>query len=112
MESLSGRVDARLVVGGMSYTFFRARGWPTGKSLVEEDKVALAAALLEKAGARLSLPTDHVVASRFAADAETRILPAQEVPEGWMGLDIGPATRAAYAERVRGAGTVVWNGPL
>ena len=112
IEALLARVDSLLIGGGMAYTFFRARGYPTGKSLVEEDKVPLAAELLKKGTGKIVLPVDHVVASRFAADAEVRTLPAQEVPEGWMGLDIGPITRRAYGEKVRGAKVVVWNGPL
>jgi len=112
IEALLARVDALLVGGGMAYTFFRAQGLPTGKSLVEEDKVALAAELLNKGGSKIALPTDHVVASRFAADAETKTVPSNEIPPTWMGLDIGPATRRAYADRVRQAKVVVWNGPL
>jgi 3-phosphoglycerate kinase len=96
----------------MAYTFFRAKGFPTGKSLVEEDKVALAADLLKKGGSKIALPTDHVVASRFAADAEIKTVPSNEIPDAWMGLDIGPATRRAYAERIGAAKVVVWNGPM
>ena len=112
IEALLERVDALLIGGGMAYTFFRAKGYATGKSLVEEDKVPLAAELLKKGAGKIVLPADHVVASRFAADAEHKELPAQEVPEGWMGLDIGPITRRAYAERLRDAKVVVWNGPM
>jgi len=112
ISALLGRVDALLIGGGMAYTFFRAKGFPTGKSLVEEDKVALAAELLKKGGSKIALPVDHVVASRFAAEAEIKTVPANEVPDAWMGLDIGPATRRAYAERIEGAKVVVWNGPM
>ncbi|PYQ50662.1 MAG: phosphoglycerate kinase [Acidobacteria bacterium] len=112
ISALLGRVDALLIGGGMAYTFFRAKGFPTGKSLVEEDKVALAAELLKKGGSKIALPVDHVVASRFAADAEIKTVPANEVPDAWMGLDIGPATRRAYAERIEGGKVVVWNGPM
>jgi phosphoglycerate kinase len=112
IEALLERVDTLLIGGGMAYTFFRARGFPTGKSLVEEDKVPLAADLLKKGTGKIVLPVDHVVASRFADDAENKVLPAQEVPEGWMGLDIGPITRRAYAERIHHAKVVVWNGPM
>jgi phosphoglycerate kinase len=112
IESLLSRVDMLLVGGGMAYTFFRAKGFPTGKSLVEEDKVDLAKELLKKGEGKLVLPVDHVVASKFAEDAEHQVLPAQEIPEGWMGLDIGPITRKVYGERVRAAKVVVWNGPL
>src|SRR4029453_7377002 len=88
IESLLPRVDSLLIGGGMAYTFFRAQGRPTGKSLVGEDKVALAKGLLEKAKGNIHLPVDHVVASAFKEDAERKTLPASEVPEGWMGLDI------------------------
>jgi len=112
IEALLERVDALLIGGGMAYTFFRARGYATGKSLVEEDKISLAAELLKKGTGKIVLPADHVVASKFAEDAERKELPAQECPEGWMGLDIGPVTRRAYAERLRDAKVVVWNGPM
>ena len=112
IAALLDRVDALLIGGGMAYTFFRARGYATGKSLVEEDKIPLAADLLKKGTGRIVLPVDHVVASAFKADAEHKVLPAQEVPDGWMGLDIGPITRRAYGERVRDAKVVIWNGPL
>jgi phosphoglycerate kinase len=112
ISALLERVDSLLIGGGMAYTFFRAKGFPTGKSLVEEDKVALAADLLKKGGSKITLPTDHVVASRFAADAEIKTVPSNEIPDAWMGLDIGPATRRAYAERIGAAKVVVWNGPM
>jgi phosphoglycerate kinase len=112
IAALLDRVDALLIGGGMAYTFFRARGYATGKSLVEEDKIPLAADLLKKGTGKIVLPVDHVVAAAFKADAEHRVLPAQEVPEGWMGLDIGPITRRAYGEKVRDAKVVIWNGPL
>ncbi len=112
IESLLPRVDALLVGGGMAYTFFRAQGLATAKSLVEEDKLDLARALLAQAGGKLVLPEDHVVASAFAADAETRTLPVGEIPDGWMGLDIGPRTAAAFAARAAAAAIVLWNGPM
>jgi phosphoglycerate kinase len=112
IESLLPRVDTLLVGGGMAYTFFRALGYPTAKSLVEEDKVSLAKTLLDKGGKKLVLPTDHVVAAAFKEDAERKVLPAREIPDGWMGLDVGPATRDDYARRARAAKIVVWNGPL
>jgi phosphoglycerate kinase len=112
IESLLPRVDALLVGGGMAYTFFKAQGKAIGKSLVEEDKLDLAKTLLEKSGGKLRLPADHVVASAFKADADTKTLPASEIPDGWMGLDIGPATREAYAKEIRGAKIVLWNGPM
>jgi phosphoglycerate kinase len=112
IEALLPRVDALLVGGGMAYTFFKAKGYAVAKSLVEEDKVALARALLERGAGKIQLPTDHVVAAAFKADAERRTLPATEIPDGWMGLDIGPATAQAYAARVRAARIALWNGPM
>ena len=112
ISALLERVDALLIGGGMAYTFFRAKGFPTGKSLVEEDKVPLAGNLLKKGGSKIALPSDHVVASKFAADAETRTVPSNEIPDAWMGLDIGPATRRAYADEIRASKVVVWNGPM
>ena len=112
IESLLPKVDALLVGGGMAYTFLRAEGLLTGKSLVEEDKVELARRLLEKAGPKLRLPMDHVVAAAFKEDAERRTLPVDQIPNDWMGLDIGPATIRAYTEQVRPAKLVFWNGPM
>jgi phosphoglycerate kinase len=112
IESLLPRVDGLLVGGGMAYTFFRAQGLPTGKSLVEEDKVSLAKDLLARSGGKIRLPVDHVVAAAFKADAEHRTVPVADVPEGWMGLDIGPDTAKAFAGEVGRARIVLWNGPM
>jgi len=112
IESLLPRVDALLIGGGMAYTFFKAQGKSIGKSLVEEDKVGLAKELLAKSGGKIRLPEDHVVAAAFKADAEKKTLPVSEIPDGWMGLDIGPASRQAYAREVTGAKIVLWNGPM
>ena len=112
IESLLPRVDALLVGGGMAYTFFRAQGLATGRSLVEEDKVDLARQLLDRGKDKIQLPTDHVVAAAFREDAEHRAGPVTEMPEGWMGLDIGPDTARAYAEKARSAKLVLWNGPM
>ena len=112
IESLLPRVDALLVGGGMAYTFLRAGGAPTGKSLVEEDKLDLARELMSTAAGKIRLPVDHVVASAFKENAERRTLPADQVPEGWMGLDIGPATARAFAGEVKRARIVLWNGPM
>jgi phosphoglycerate kinase len=114
IENLLDKVDALLVGGGMAYTFLRAQGLGIGDSLVEADRLDIVRAALQKAGERgveLLLPVDHVAADRFAADAEAREC-GPDVPDGWMGLDIGPRTRAAFAERVAAARTVVWNGPM
>jgi 3-phosphoglycerate kinase len=79
---------------------------------VEEDKVELAKALLAKAGGKIELPVDHIVASAFKADAETKTLPVTEIPDGWMGLDIGPKTSAAFSAKAGAAKIVLWNGPM
>ena len=112
IEGLLPRVDALLIGGGMAYTFFRAQGLRTAKSLVEEDKAELAKALLAKSPGKLHLPVDHVVAEKFDAAAASRTLPVSEIPDGWMGLDIGPATSQAFGAHVRQAKLVLWNGPM
>jgi phosphoglycerate kinase len=112
IESLLPRVDALLIGGGMAYTFFRAQGLATARSLVEEDKVELARALLSKARGKIKLPTDHVVAAEFKVDAASKTSPVTEIPEGWMGLDVGPATAKAFADAVLKAKLVLWNGPM
>jgi phosphoglycerate kinase len=107
--------DALLIGGAMCFSFFRAQGIPTGDSLVEEEGVELARRALEKAessGCRLVLPVDLVAGDRFDAGAELRPLEGVEVPDGWMGLDVGPRTAAAYADEIAKAGTVFWNGPM
>jgi phosphoglycerate kinase len=108
--------DQLLIGGAMCFSFFRAQGHETGDSLVEEDGVELARGALEKArgGARaaLLLPVDLVIADRFAADAERRELAGVDVPDGWMGLDIGPRTAQSYSGEISRSGTVFWNGPM
>jgi phosphoglycerate kinase len=110
IQNLMKVVDKLLIGGAMAYTFLRARGETTGKSLVEEDKIDLAKQLLAEAGGKLVLPVDHVVASEFKAGAEHEI--ADRVPDGKMGLDIGPKTIANYEAVVAGAKTIIWNGPM
>jgi phosphoglycerate kinase len=112
IENLLPKVDRLLIGGGMAYTFFRARGLNTAKSLVEEDKVELAKSLLEKAAGKILLPVDHTVASTFKEDAETKTLPAGEIPDGWMGLDIGPKSIEAFGTEIAKAKLVLWNGPM
>lgn len=112
VRALLGQVDKLLIGGGMAYTFSRARGNPTGTSLVEEDKVDLARDLLDEGGDKLVLPSDHVVAAAYDADAERKVVPFDQTPDGWMGLDIGPETVTAYAEVIRSSKLVVWNGPM
>ncbi len=116
IDNLLGKVDALLIGGGMAYTFLKAKGQGTGKSLVEADKVELAQAMLKKAeerGVRFLLPTDHVLADRFASDASTQVVSGTgDFPEEWMALDIGPETVKAFSAEIAGASTVVWNGPM
>jgi phosphoglycerate kinase len=107
--------DAILIGGAMCFSFFRAMGRPTGNSLVEEEGVELARRVLEKAEAsdcRLELPRDLVLADCFAADAQRRESDGPDVPDGWMGLDIGPRTGGEYARAIADARTVFWNGPM
>lgn len=107
--------DQILIGGAMCFSFFRAQGIETGNSLVEEKGVELAAEALERAkgsDCELTLPVDLVLGKSFDAETERRESECVEVPEGWMGLDIGPRTAARYAEAVAGAGTVLWNGPM
>ena len=110
-----GKADAILIGGAMSYTFLKAMGIGIGKSRCEEDKLELALALrqeAEAAGTRLLLPLDHLVAAEISEDATCAITTDQAVPEGQMGLDIGPETVALYVEEVRKARTILWNGPM
>jgi phosphoglycerate kinase len=104
--------DHVLIGGAMAYTFSLAQGGKTGKSLVEPDKVELAKELLAKGGSKLVLPVDTHCADAFSAAANKRVVPAGAIPDGFEGLDIGPETARRYADIIRGAGTVVWNGPM
>ena len=111
IEKLLEKVDAILIGGAMTYTFMKARGLPVGDSLVEEERIELAADLLAKAAGKLILPVDHLVAKELDASSETRIV-GNEIPDGWKGVDIGPETIARYGAEVAKARTVVWNGPM
>ncbi len=110
IENLLKFVDRLLIGGAMAYTFMKAQGKPTGKSLVEEDKVALAKEILAHDGEKLMLPVDHVVAAAFAENAPHEVV--EVIPDGEMGMDIGPKTCAAYAEVLKTAKTIIWNGPM
>lgn len=115
ITNLLGKVDALLIGGAMAYTFYRARGLPTGASLVEADRVDLARDILDKAvkaGVAFLLPVDHVIAEKRDAAAATEIVGEDGIRDGWMGLDIGPQTAVRFADVIRGAKTVVWNGPM
>ena len=115
IDAFLDRADSILIGGAMCFSFYRALGTPTGDSLVDDEGVDLAAKVLVKArdsDCELELPVDLVIGDRFKADADRRVVDGTEVPDGWMGLDIGPRTAAAYAERIAAAGTVFWNGPM
>lgn len=115
LTNLLKQVNALLIGGGMAYTFYRARGLPVGKSLVENEKVDLAKDVLaqaEKSNVKLLLPVDNVIADAFSADANTRIVDQNGIDEGWMALDIGPQTAQLFAAEIAKAKTIVWNGPM
>src|SRR5260221_7213344 len=109
-ENLMKIVDKLLIGGAMAYTFLKAQGRPVGKSLLEEDKVALAKSLLASAGDKLLLPLDHVVAAELKEGAASQAV--EQIPDGTMGLDIGPKTVEAFARVIATAKTIVWNGPM
>ena len=115
IENLLDKVDTLIIGGGMSYTFSKAMGGKVGISLLEEDYCDFALNMLKKAeekGVKLLLPVDHVVADDFSNDANIQVVSRGEIPDGWEGLDIGPETAKLYAETVKTAKTVVWNGPM
>jgi len=116
IQSLLGKVDALLIGGGMAYTFLKAKGQNVGKSLLEADKLEVARQAIEaaaKRGVRFLLPVDHVLADKFAADAQTQIFAGSgDFPADWMALDIGPKTARLYAGEIAKARTIVWNGPM
>jgi 3-phosphoglycerate kinase len=115
IKNLMGKVDAILIGGGMAYTFLRAKGYEVGRSLVEDDKLMVAKGLLKEVQGGtvdLMLPLDHVVAEEFTPDAEHKVVTNKEIPPGWTAMDIGPQTIAAFSEVIKGAKTVVWNGPM
>ncbi|MCX8025338.1 MAG: phosphoglycerate kinase, partial [Thermanaerothrix sp.] len=112
IRNLLKKADAILIGGGMANTFFKAKGIPMGDSLVEDEALETAKSLLAEGGERLHLPVDVVIADRFDAEAESKVMPVGPVPEGWRVLDIGPQTVEAYSKIIAGAGTVVWNGPM
>ena len=115
IENLIDKVDTLIIGGGMSYTFSKAQGGTVGKSLLEEDYCEYALNMIQKAkdkGVKLILPVDNVIADDFSNDANIKVVKAGEIPEGWEGLDIGPETIKIYADAVKDAKTVVWNGPM
>lgn len=112
VETLLQKVDTILIGGGMANTFLAAEGYAMGESLVETEAVPTAKKLMEKGAGIIQLPVDLRVAAEFAADADNQVVSVEEVPDGWMALDIGVATIAHFANRLSGAKTVVWNGPM
>jgi len=115
LKNLVTKVDALLVGGGMAYTFLKAQGMDVGASLLEAEKLDVAREILDRAraaGVTFLLPMDHVIAEKAEATAPTRTADSTAIPAGWMGLDIGPKARQAFATVIRGARTLVWNGPM
>ena len=114
VNNLLGKVDTLIIGGGMAYTFLKAQGHKIGNSLCEDDQIEYAKEMIakaEKQGVKLLLPVDTVAADKFDPEANTQIV-AGDIPDGWMGLDIGPETIALYSEAIKSAKTVVWNGPM
>ncbi|NLG93199.1 MAG: phosphoglycerate kinase [Clostridiales bacterium] len=115
ITNLLDKVDTLIIGGGMAYTFMNALGYSIGTSICESDKVELAKDMMAKAkdkGVKFLIPIDNVVATEYKADAEHKVVDSDKIPEGWMGLDIGPKTSALFADAIKGSGTVVWNGPM
>ncbi|MEK9199418.1 phosphoglycerate kinase [Ureibacillus sp. FSL E2-3493] len=115
IENLLDKVDHLIIGGGLSFTFTKAQGYSIGKSLLEEDKIELAQGFIAKAkekGVQLHMPIDTVVANEFSKDAQTKVVSIEDIPEDWMGLDIGPKTAERYAEIIKQSKLIIWNGPM
>ena len=115
INNLIEKVDTLIIGGGMAYTFFKAQGYDIGTSICENDKLDLAKGLMEKAAAKgvsLLLPVDNKIGKEYDENTEAMFVDSTAIPADWMGLDIGPKTEALFAEALKGAGTVVWNGPM
>ena len=115
IENLIDKVDTLIVGGGMAYTFLKAKGYNIGTSICEDDKVELAKSLMEKAtakGVNLMLPVDNAIAKEFSNDSEKKIVASNSMPDGWMGMDIGATTIENFANEIKNAKTVIWNGPM
>ena len=109
------KVEVLIIGGGMANTFIAAKGYPTGSSLVESDKIELAASLIKQAEetkTQLLLPTDFVVADAFSNDANHKVVPADGIEDGWMALDIGPESQKAFSDALHSMRMIVWNGPM
>lgn len=115
IENLMEKVDTLIIGGAMAYTFKKAQGVSIGSSMVEDDKLDLAKELMEKAekkGVKLLLPIDHMVAKEFNETSESKVTESEDIPEGFMGLDIGPKTIANFENELKNAKTIIWNGPM
>ena len=115
ITNLMDKVDTLIVGGGMAYTFFAAMGHSVGTSICEEDKLDLAKSMMELAkekGVNFLIPLDNVVGKEYDPDTEYMTVDSDDIPDGWMGLDIGPKTQKIFADAIKGAGTVIWNGPM
>ena len=115
ITNLIDKCDTLIIGGGMAYTFMKALGHNIGTSLLEADKIELAAEMMKKAeekGVKFLIPVDNKVGKEYAADTEAMVVNSDDIPNGWMGLDIGPKTQAIFADAVKDAGTVIWNGPM
>ncbi len=115
INNLLEKVDTLIIGGGMAYTFFKAMGYDVGTSLCEDDKVELAKEMMAKAeakGVKLLLPVDNKLGKEYDENTDSMFCDSNAFPEGWMGLDIGPKTQKIFADAIKGAGTVVWNGPM
>lgn len=115
INHLLEKVDNLIIGGGLSYTFTKAQGYEVGTSLLEEDKIELAQSFIQKAkdkGVKFYMPVDAVVADEFSKDANTKVVPIEEIPQDYMGLDIGPKTVETYAEVIKNSKLIIWNGPM
>ena len=115
INNLLEKADTLIIGGGMAYTFLKAKGYEIGDSLLDAEKIDYCKEMMEKAekmGKQLLLPIDTVIADKFDAEAETKVVASNAIPAGWQGLDIGPETQKLFGDAVRGAGTVIWNGPM
>jgi phosphoglycerate kinase len=115
LESLINKVDNIIIGGGMAYTFLKAQGYEIGSSLCEDDRLELCRELLKKAeakGVKLIIHEDYVEADKISADASNKVCSNKQIPEGWMGLDIGPEAVKSYSDVIRSSKTILWNGPM
>ena len=115
ITNLLNKCDTIIIGGGMAYTFMKALGHSIGASLCEEDKIDLAKDLMKQAeekGVQFLIPVDNIAGDKFDANCQSQLVNSDEIPDGWMGMDIGPKTRELFADAIKSAGTVVWNGPM